>query len=177
MVGAGRRVNNALVLRAAYAVVSVAVLWLDHWSKQWAAARLRFGPDLDLIPGFLRFVYAENPGIAFSLFNSGEQTTRWLLACFSTTAACVVTVMAARTDARMWRAHLTYAMLFAGIVGNLVDRVRTGRVVDFIDVYVGTHHWPVFNVADSAITVGAVLLALELMKPAPHRGKSADVEP
>ncbi len=151
-------------LRAGYGLLAAAVLWLDHWSKQWAAARLRTGPDIDVIGGLVRLVYAENPGIAFSMFNSGEQTTRWILAGFSTTAACIVVVMALRTSARAWRAQLTYAMLFAGIVGNLVDRVRTGRVVDFIDVYVGTHHWPVFNVADSAISVGAVLLALELMR-------------
>jgi signal peptidase II len=75
---------------------------------------------------------------------------------------------ALRSSAGNWRMQTTYACLFAGIVGNLVDRVRTGRVIDFIDVYVGTHHWPTFNVADSAITVGAVLLALEMFRRVQH---------
>jgi signal peptidase II len=150
--------------RVVYLAVSLAVLALDRWSKEWAATRLQFGPDVDLIPGFLRLVYAENPGIAFSFFSSGSTATRWTLAAFSTVAACVVVWFAIRTAATNWRLQLTFAFLFAGIVGNLVDRARTGRVVDFIDAYVSTHHWPTFNVADSAITTGAVLLALEMFR-------------
>ena len=149
--------------RVLYAAVAAALLGFDRWTKVWAASRLQFGPDVDVVPGLARFVYAENPGIAFSLFNSGEQTTRWILASFAVTAACVVAAMALRTSASAWRSQLMYALMFAGIVGNLIDRVRTGRVIDFIDVYIGTHHWPVFNVADSAITIGAVLLGLELL--------------
>jgi signal peptidase II len=152
------------VHRVAYIVLALAVLGLDRWSKYWAAASLRYGPDVEVIPGFLRFVYAENPGIAFSLFNSGAQTTRWLLAAFSGAAACFVVWLAVRASADQWRLQTTYALLFAGIVGNLVDRVRTGRVIDFIDVFVGNYHWPTFNIADSAITVGAVVLALEMLR-------------
>ena len=62
--------------RVVYILVALAVLVLDRWSKYWAATRLQFGPDVDVVPGLLRFVYAENPGIAFSFFNSGAQTTR-----------------------------------------------------------------------------------------------------
>jgi signal peptidase II len=150
--------------RVGYCLVSLAVLALDRWSKHWAAGHLRFGPDVDVIPGLLRFVYAENPGIAFSFFNSGAPATRWVLAGFSACAACLVVWFAVRTSASAWRLQLTFAFLFAGIVGNLVDRARTGRVIDFIDAYAGSHHWPTFNVADSAITVGAVLLALEMFR-------------
>lgn len=150
--------------RAAYLALSLAVLGLDRWSKHWAATRLQFGPDVDVVPGFLRFVYAENPGIAFSFFNSGTQATRWTLAAFSTAAALLVIYVAVRTSVDNWRLQTTFAFLFAGIVGNLIDRASTGRVIDFIDAYVGTHHWPVFNIADSAITVGAVLLALEMFR-------------
>ena len=163
----------AVVQRAAYIVLSLAVLALDQWSKQWAAARLRFGPDVEVVDGFLRFVYAENPGIAFSLFNSGAQTTRWVLATFSTAAACFVVWLAARASVDQWRIQTTYALLFAGIVGNLVDRVRTGRVIDFIDVYVSSYHWPTFNVADSAITVGAVVLAIEMLRESPEPAEAA----
>lgn len=156
--------SHSIRLRVFYAALSAAVLALDLWSKRWAVANLRFGPDVEVIDGFLRFTYAENPGIAFSFFNSGAATTRWALATFSTVAACAVVVFALRTSVADRVMQLTYALLFAGIVGNLVDRVRTGRVVDFIDVSVGTYHWPTFNVADSAITVGAVMLAIELFR-------------
>ena len=149
-------------LRVLYVAIAAAVLALDFWSKRWAVARLRSGPDIDVIDGLLRLTYAENPGIAFSFFNSGASVTRWALASFSAVAAVTVVVFALRTSANARRMQTIYALLFAGIVGNLIDRVRTGRVVDFIDVYVSSYHWPTFNVADSAITIGAVLLALEL---------------
>jgi signal peptidase II len=155
-------VSGALGLRLLYAAIAAAVLALDFWSKRWAVARLRRGPDIDVIDGLLRFTYAENPGIAFSFFNSGASATRWALATFSAVAAVAVIAFAFRTGARERLMQTIYALLFAGIVGNLIDRVRTGRVVDFIDVYVGSYHWPTFNVADSAITVGAVLLAAQL---------------
>lgn len=165
--------SGQAVRRAAYLVLSLAVLALDRWSKQWAVDRLQFGTDVEVVPGFLRFVYAENPGIAFSFFNSGAQTTRWVLATFSTIAACLVVWFAIRTVATNWRLQLTFSLLFAGIVGNLVDRVQTGRVIDFIDAFVGTYHWPTFNIADSAISVGAVLLAIELFR---HQ-ESSEAEP
>lgn len=154
-----------MTIRLAYGALALAILVLDQVSKQWASVRLRVGPEIDVIPGFLRLVYAENPGIAFSMFNSGAETTRWILAAFATATAIVVAAMALRAAATNWRTQLVCALLFAGIIGNLVDRARTGRVVDFIDAYVGTWHWPVFNVADSAISVGAVLMAATLLWP------------
>ena len=169
--------NAALTRRLFYAGLSLAVLALDQWSKNWASTRLRVGPDVDVIPGLLRFTYAENPGIAFSFLNSGAQTTRWGLAAFSSLAALVVVGFAARTSAFAWRLQTTFALLFAGIVGNLIDRVQTGRVIDFIDAYVNTHHWPTFNVADSAITVGAVFLALELFRHEEHAGTREPARP
>lgn len=160
--------------RLVYFAVSAALIAVDYASKQWAAARLRTGAEIDVIPGLLRFVYAENPGIAFSMFNSGAQTTRWLLVAFSSATAIAVVVMALRAMPGDWRSQSICALLFAGIVGNLIDRVTTGRVIDFIDAYIGTAHWPTFNVADSAISIGAVLLALELFrKPAASEVKSA----
>jgi signal peptidase II len=164
------------LLRAGYAALSAAVLALDFWSKRWAAARLRTGTDIDVVDGFLRFTYAENPGIAFSFFNSGASTTRWMLAAFSTIAACLVIYFIWRTEARAHLMQTIYALLFAGIVGNLVDRIATGRVVDFIDAYVGSYHWPTFNIADSAISVGAVLLALTLLRGEERAGAPRRVE-
>jgi signal peptidase II len=170
-------VRAAATRRAFYAGLSLAVLALDQWTKSWAGTRLRTGPDVDVIPGLLRFTYAENPGIAFSFLSSGTQSTRWGLAAFSSLAALVVIGFAVRTSAFSWRLQTTFALLFAGIVGNLIDRVETGRVIDFIDAYVNTHHWPTFNVADSAISVGAVFLALELFRHEEHASQHEPATP
>lgn len=151
-------------LRIVYFSIVAAVVVLDQASKQWAAAVLRRGEDIDVVDGFLKLTYAENPGIAFSFFNSGTQGTRWILVTFSLAAAIGVVLYALKQDARLVRVQTTFALLLGGIVGNLIDRAMTGRVIDFIDAYVGTHHWPTFNIADSAISVGAVLLALELFR-------------
>jgi signal peptidase II len=168
---------SASRLRVCYFGLAAAVIALDQASKAWAAGRLRPDPaGIDVVPGLVRFVYAENPGIAFSLFDSGASATRWLLSAFSTVAAVAVVAYALRTDARLFRLQVTFALLLGGIVGNLVDRVRTGRVVDFIDVYVSVYHWPTFNVADSAISVGAALLALEMLRGSGHESEPRPAE-
>jgi signal peptidase II len=153
--------------RALYIAISAAVILADQASKQWAVARLRGRPDLVLVDDFLRFSYAENPGIAFSLFNSGASTTRWVLAGISLVAAVVVTSFAARTSPHEVRHQVTLALLLGGIVGNLIDRATSGRVVDFILVHWHEYAWPTFNIADSAISVGAVLLAIDLLRSEP----------
>lgn len=150
--------------RAVYMAIAIAVLLLDQASKQWAAAALRDGSDTVIVDGLCRLAYAENPGIAFSFFNSGAESTRWILAAVSTIAVLVVLGYTIRTSERATRLQLTLALLLGGIAGNLVDRVVLGRVIDFIEVYWRSYHWPTFNVADSAISVGAVLLAYELLR-------------
>jgi signal peptidase II len=149
--------------RAVYGSIALIVLALDQVSKQWAVAALRDQPDRVLIDGLLRLVYAENPGIAFSFFNSGGEATRWVLVAISSAATVVVLLYLVRTSERATRLQITLALLLGGITGNLIDRIVLGRVIDFIDVYWGTYHWPTFNIADSAISVGACLLAIELI--------------
>jgi signal peptidase II len=165
-----------VTLRAIYLAVTAAIILADQASKVWAAATLRGRPDLVLVEGLLRLSYAENPGIAFSLFNSGTSTMRWLLAGVSAVATVVVATVAARTSPRAVRLQLTLALLLGGIVGNLIDRAKTGRVIDFILAHWGEYAWPTFNVADAAISVGAVLLAHELLKgePAPAPSGESD---
>jgi signal peptidase II len=146
-------------------VVAAIVLVLDQASKWWAWERLREGrAEVHVIDGLLRLIYAENPGIAFSFFNSGAEATRWVLVAASATAACIVAYYLYATDPGARRLQLTLSLLLGGITGNLVDRALMGRVIDFIDLYWGSYHWPTFNVADSAISVGAVLLAWELLR-------------
>lgn len=136
---------------------------LDQASKAWARKTLRFGEEVNVIPGFLNFIYAENTGVAFSQFNNGGETGRWVLSGLAMVAATAVLYYFWRTPKSEDRILGACAMLLAGIVGNLTDRVRLGYVIDFIDVQFGSWHYPTFNIADAAICIGAGLLILDLI--------------
>lgn len=136
---------------------------LDQASKAWARKTLRFGDEVNVIPGFLNFIYAENTGVAFSQFNNGGETGRWVLSGLAMVAAAAVMYYFWRTPKSEDRILGACAMLLAGIVGNLTDRARLGYVIDFIDVQFGSWHYPTFNVADMAICIGAGLLILDLI--------------
>ncbi len=148
--------------RAGYLLAAAALFFADQATKAWAVRALRFGRDLNIIPGILDLTYAENPGIAFGQLQGGGNFGRWMLvglACAAAIAVLVFFFRTARTDDRVLGAC---ALLLAGITGNLADRIRLGRVVDFILLHAGNYHWPTFNVADAAICVGAFMLALDL---------------
>lgn len=148
--------------RALYIVAALGIYALDQLSKVWAAARLQSGGDIEIIPGFLSFIYAENTGIAFGQLQSGGNTGRYLLASFALAAAVGVAIYFFRTPPRNHARILgACALLFAGIVGNLTDRLRLGYVIDFVLLYMRNFNWPVFNVADASICAGAVLLAID----------------
>ena len=145
-----------------YLAAAGAVFMIDQTSKAWAVRRLRLGDVKEAIPNFLNFAYAQNPGVAFSMFDNHGDAGRWGLSIVAIVAATLVLYFfwrTPRTDDRMLGA---LALLFAGIVGNVVDRMRLGFVVDFIDVQFGSWHYPTFNVADMAICIGAGLLILDM---------------
>ena len=143
-----------------YLLITAFTLAFDQFTKYWAATRLKTGDDIDIIPGFFRLSYTENPGIAFGI--GSDSDWRWLLIAISTVAIFIVIFYMMRTPASNSLLLWSLALLAAGIGGNLVDRVRTGRVIDFIEFYYGTYHFPVFNIADTAITIGAGLMAIDL---------------
>ena len=146
--------------KSRYMFITVLVLALDQLSKYWVARVLGEGDDIHLIRGLLKLSYTENPGIAFGMLGSGD--LKWALVAVSLVAIMVVIYYLARTPASNRLLLWSLALLAAGISGNLIDRIRMGRVIDFIEVYYRDFHWPVFNVADSAITIGAALMAIEL---------------
>ena len=105
-----------------------------------------------------------NPGIAFGLLGSLPTAWRWMAAALSVAALAVLVRVALRVLPQGgWAGRLAIGLIVGGAVGNLIDRARFGAVVDFVDVYYGTWHWWAFNVADSAISVGVVLLAARLL--------------
>lgn len=148
--------------RLGYLVAALGVYLLDQASKAWAVRRVRF-QDVTVIPGMLDFVYAENPGIAFGQLQEGGSFGRWFFVVLAGAAAVAVLFYFFRTQRNDDRVLGACALLLAGILGNLTDRVRLGFVIDFIMLHAGQYHWPTFNVADASITIGALLLAYDLV--------------
>jgi signal peptidase II len=136
------------------------VVGCDQATKSMVAWKLT-GSSVDVIPGFFSLVYAENPGIAFSGFMSLSPTYRLpLIIAMVSTLFLIVLAVFWRTP---WTATLQktgYGLIAAGALGNLLDRVRLGYVIDFIEWRVKDHVWPVFNVADAAVVAGVALLLL-----------------
>src|ERR1041385_7794230 len=154
--------KNRLAWRIGYLVATLGIYLMDQASKAWAIRRLRFR-DATVIVGILDFSYAENPGIAFGQLQEGGSFGRWFFVALACAAAIAVLVYFFRTERNNDRILGSCALLLAGILGNLTDRVRLGFVIDFIHVHAGQYHWPTFNVADASITIGALLLAYDLI--------------
>jgi len=146
----------------AYLAIAGGVFLIDQTTKAWAVRRLRLGNDLNVIPGFLNFAYAENPGVAFSMLDDQGSAGRWGLSVIALIAATLVIYFFWRTPRSDDRIMGALALLLAGIIGNVVDRLRLGFVVDFIDAQFGSWHYPTFNVADIAIVAGAWLLIIDM---------------
>lgn len=138
------------------------VFIVDQMTKAWAIRKLRFGGDVSVIPNFLNFSYAQNTGVAFSFLDDHGDAGRFGLSVVAIVAAVLVLYYFWRTPRAHDRILGALALLLAGIVGNVVDRLRLGFVIDFIDVQFGSWHYPTFNVADAAICTGAILLMIDV---------------
>ena len=155
--------------RAFYLLIALVVVLLDRWTKHVVAQRISLYSHIQVIPGFFRLTHTENTGAAFSLF--ADSTAPWktgLLIAFSVIALAVVSVL-------LWKNHHAHmvtgvglSLIMGGALGNLWDRLARGRVIDFLLFYFKRYQWPVFNLADSAIVVGAGLLVVEILIAKSH---------
>ena len=149
----------------------------DQLTKKAALLRLDPAQPVVIVPNFFHLVLVMNPGVAFGIFAGVPSRWRWIVTLFSLTALALLASLAFRVLPRgSVVARIAVGLVFGGAAGNLLDRWRFGAVVDFIDVFWRGYHWPAFNVADSAITVGVCLLAAELAfgRDAVSRGGPAD---
>jgi len=143
--------------------VGAVVVVLDQITKAAILKHLAPGIHVDVVKGFATLTLVMNPGLAFGLLGGVPAGWRWVVALLSIAALAVLARVALRVlPEGTWMDHLAIAFIFGGAVGNLIDRLRFGAVVDFVDLHAYGYHWPAFNVADSAITVGVCLLALRL---------------
>jgi signal peptidase II len=154
-------------------LIALAVLLLDRLTKWAIAQTIPLEDAVNIIPGFFRLTHLENTGAAFSLFVDSPSPFRTtLLIGFSVAALAVVSVLLWKDRSVFHSGTLALSLILGGAVGNLWDRVSDGKVTDFLDFYIGAHHWPPFNVADSAIVIGALLLFLRMLRK-DHRSQAA----
>jgi len=135
-------------------------LVLDQITKLWVAANFYLGETLELVP-FFNFKYAHNPGAAFSFLGDAGGWQRWFFTAIASTISLLLIWWLYKTPKQQTLLSISYSLILSGAVGNLVDRVSYGYVIDFLDVYVGNYHWPTFNIADAAICIGAALIVLD----------------
>jgi signal peptidase II len=142
-------------------LLSLLVIGLDQLTKIWALHALQpAGMPHPVIPGFLNWTLAFNTGAAFSFLAQSDGWQRWFFVVLALVISAVLVVWLARTARRDWRTALPLALIVGGALGNLIDRLHAAQVTDFIQVYHQQWSFPVFNVADCGISVGAVLLIL-----------------
>jgi signal peptidase II len=147
--------------------ISAAILSLDRLTKVWVERHIPLGGAIPVIPRILRITHWTNEGAAFSLFaqSTSPHLVRWVLIGFSLFAALAVLIALFRLGDRFTLTTFALALILAGALGNVHDRILYGSVVDFIEVHIFSYHWPDFNVADSSIVTGACLLLLDSLLP------------
>jgi signal peptidase II len=139
-------------------VLSIVIIALDQATKAWVRHALEPYAPHTVIPHVLNWTLAFNRGAAFSFLIDASGWQVWLFGILAIVVSAGLAVWLARTPRRDWRTALPLALIIGGALGNLIDRIAHGQVTDFVQVYWRTWSWPAFNVADSAISVGAVLL-------------------
>jgi signal peptidase II len=153
-----------------FAITVVVITALDQITKALILQHFQLHDSVSLIPGFFNLTHIRNPGGAFGVLAGGGSDLRnWLFLGAGTIALGMILYFLHATADRDRLMRFTLALIFGGAIGNIIDRLRFGEVVDFLDFYVGQLHWPAFNVADSAITIGIFLFVYHIItKPMPQ---------
>jgi signal peptidase II len=151
-------------MRKYFFLIAAIVLLLDRITKSAVAANIAPHDSVAVIPGFFHLTHVQNTGAAFGLF--AESSAQWkvgALVTFSILALIIVSALLWKNSHSLSVTTIGLSLILGGALGNLWDRMFTGRVIDFLDFYVGSYHWPAFNVADTAIVMGAILLVSEIV--------------
>src|ERR1700757_2377275 len=151
-------------MRKFHLLIALAIVCLDRVTKLAIARSISLHESIQIIPGFFRITHVENRGAAFGLF--ADSPSEWkiaMLVLFSLVALVIVSALLWKNSHSMTTTGVGLSLILGGALGNLWDRLLTGHVVDFLDFYLGSFHWPAFNIADSAIVIGALLLVAEIL--------------
>lgn len=156
--------NQMLKKRASglrYLWLTVLMVILDQITKLWVAAEFELYESRVIIDGLFNFTYVHNYGAAFSFLSDGGGWQRWFFTVIAVAISAVLLIWLRRNPVSFWRQNLSFALILSGAIGNVADRMMYGYVIDFLDVHYQGWHWPAFNIADMAITIGAALMLLE----------------
>jgi signal peptidase II len=156
-------------------LISAVVFVADRLTKIWVSTHIQLGGAIPIIPHVLRISHWTNDGAAFSLFadSASPLAVRWGLVSFTLLAALVVLVALVRLGSQFTPTTIALALILAGALGNVHDRIAYGSVVDFIEVHIFSYHFPDFNVADSSVVTGACLLLLDSLRSREHGAENA----
>ncbi len=142
-------------------IISLTTMILDQVVKLYIQQTMRLHETIVVIPGFFHLTYIRNPGAAFGLLASQGNGFRFVFFGLTSLVAVVLLgVLLYKAPQDQWLTPLAISLVLGGALGNLLDRIRFGEVVDFLDFFVTDFHWPAFNVADSAITIGITILLI-----------------
>jgi signal peptidase II len=146
-------------------LLAILVIVADRITKWLASTKIELGSHIPVIPHIFAISHVENPGAAFSLFNdsSSPGLVRWMLLIFSVLAAVAVLAALYKLGRKLTPTSIALALILGGAVGNAWDRLRFGYVIDFLEVHIVHYHWPDFNLADSAIVIGGILLFFDAL--------------
>ncbi|QEP44540.1 lipoprotein signal peptidase [Ectothiorhodospiraceae bacterium BW-2] len=147
-----------------YLLLTLLVLILDQWTKQLATAHLLYATPVEVIPSLLNWTLLHNTGAAFSFLSDAGGWQRWLFATLAIAISAIMLLWLSRLKSHQHWLAIALALILGGAIGNLWDRLALGYVVDFIDIYYQQWHWPAFNIADSAISLGAVMLIIDTFR-------------
>lgn len=148
-----------------FIIMALVLIALDQVTKSLVNSYIVLHQSIPIIDGFFNLVHVRNPGAAFGFLARAPEYFRSVFFIAVTIGAVIMILyFLKKNEVRDNVLVLALSLIFGGALGNLIDRIRFGEVVDFLDVYVSTHHWPAFNVADSAISIGAVLLLVSMIK-------------
>ena len=148
------------VMQLKWLGLSLLALVLDQGSKLAIAGSMQLYQSISVLP-FFNITYVRNTGAAFSFLSEAGGWQRWFFAGLALVISIIITVWLNRLQKHETLLAIALSLILGGAVGNLIDRLAYGYVIDFLDVYYGTWHWPAFNIADSAITLGVALMLLE----------------
>lgn len=153
---AARPRPNALI----WLLLSAVIIIADQWSKAWVLSSLPEYEPVVVIEGFWNWFRTYNTGAAFSFLSDAGGWQLWFFTALAVGISGLMAYWMWGTARGAWRSAVPYALVIGGAIGNVIDRLMHGHVVDFIQWHIGDHYWPSFNIADSAIVVGAVGIAL-----------------
>jgi len=161
-------------------VVTITIVALDQLTKSYIAQSMHLHQSIPIIPGYFNLTYIRNPGAAFGILASSSSGFRMIF--FVVTSLFALGLLATiflRLNPDDWWGHLTVTSIFSGAIGNLIDRLQFGEVIDFLDFHINGYHWPAFNVADTAISLGVIslflLFAFEKRRSKPEMPDHAEV--